>query len=249
MGSPRERDHRGSTRLLAAPPSSVQRPIVIRDPGAGRRPVHVPQPVVPHHPVRVPPPVHHGHHGHHGHHHFHDEAPWPQQQYGDYVLIQGWGWWPRWYPYWDRRWYDYWWSLYDYYGGDSYPDYAAYARDAFLRANAQQLGIGLGSPYGQPYVGSAAQGAAALQRYAGVPDQTLARRRSATERAIALCAATGHPLVGYRDTPWGSETILFGSPLGLHRWSREQAADGEVWYAATFDLGTTMSPLSEVSRG
>jgi hypothetical protein len=74
-------------------------------------------------------------------HHFHDVPPWPHQHHGDYIVIEGWGWWPRWYPYWDQRWYAYWWYLYDYYGGDAYPEYAEYARDAVLRQYAPQWGF------------------------------------------------------------------------------------------------------------
>lgn len=74
-------------------------------------------------------------------HHFHDYPPWPHQRYGDYIVIEGWGWWPRWYPYWDQRWYSYWWQLYDYYGGDANPEYAEYARDAILRQQAPQWGL------------------------------------------------------------------------------------------------------------
>jgi hypothetical protein len=77
-------------------------------------------------------------------HHFHDRPPWPHQHHHDYVAVEGWGWWPRWYPYWDPRWYAFWWSLYDYYGGEASPDYAEYARDAVLRANAAQYGLVVG---------------------------------------------------------------------------------------------------------
>jgi hypothetical protein len=78
---------------------------------------------------------------HYRHHHFHDVPPWPHRRYGDYVVVEGWGWWPRWFPYWDQRWYSYWWHLYDYYGGDAYPEYAEYARDAYLRQHAPQWGL------------------------------------------------------------------------------------------------------------
>lgn len=74
-------------------------------------------------------------------HHFHDVPPWPHQRYHDYTYFEGWGWWPRWFPYWDRRWYDYWWHLYDYYGGDAYADYAAYASDAVFRQYGPQWGL------------------------------------------------------------------------------------------------------------
>ena len=74
-------------------------------------------------------------------HHFHDVPPWPHQRYHDYSYFEGWGWWPRWFPYWDQRWHDYWWYLYDYYGGDAYADYAEYMRDAVIRQYAPQWGL------------------------------------------------------------------------------------------------------------
>lgn len=74
-------------------------------------------------------------------HHYHEHPPYPHRHYNDYILVDGWGWWPRWFPYWDQRWYAYWWSLYDYYGGDAYADYAEYARDAVLRQYAPQWGL------------------------------------------------------------------------------------------------------------
>lgn len=135
MASPREqiptvRDQRTST-----PP-----PRDHRDPGA-RPPIAPPtahppvaQPTAP--PTATPPTETRPRR-----HHFHDFPPWPHQHHGDYVAVEGWGWWPRWYPYWDQRWYTYWWYLYDYYGGDAYPDYAEYARDAIVRAYAPQWGL------------------------------------------------------------------------------------------------------------
>ena len=74
-------------------------------------------------------------------HHFHDHPPYPHRYYNDYALIEGRGWWPRWFPYWDQGWITYWWNLYDYYGGDAYPEYAEYARDAYLRQNAPKWGL------------------------------------------------------------------------------------------------------------
>jgi hypothetical protein len=85
-------------------------------------------------------------------HHFHDTAPWPHRRYGDYHLVDGYGWWPRWFPYWDPSWYAFWWSLYDYYGGDTYPDYAEYARDALLRQSGPEWGLTIG---GAPMIGQA----------------------------------------------------------------------------------------------
>ena len=69
-----------------------------------------------------------------------NDLPWGQRAYGDYLFLAGWGWLPRWYPYWEPSWYDYWWYLFDYYGGDGNADYAAYARDAALRALARRYG-------------------------------------------------------------------------------------------------------------
>ena len=94
------------------------------------------------HPPAVPPPRPVEEHPRpRRHHHFHDYPPYPHRYYNDYALVEGWGWWPRWFPYWDQRWYSYWWYLYDYYGGDAYPDYAEYARDAVIRQYAPQWGL------------------------------------------------------------------------------------------------------------
>lgn len=81
-------------------------------------------------------------------HHFHDVPPWPHQRYHDYVNVDGYGWWPRWFPYWNQRWYTYWWRLYDFYGGDGNPEYAEYARDDVLRQNAPSLGLVVGADPG-----------------------------------------------------------------------------------------------------
>jgi hypothetical protein len=97
-------------------------------------------PIVTHPPVAQPI--------HPRRHHFHDHPPYPHRYYNDYLLVEGWGWWPRWFPYWDERWFAYWWSLYDYYGGDAYPEYAEYARDAILRQNAPQWGLVISGGYG-----------------------------------------------------------------------------------------------------
>ena len=63
----------------------------------------------------------------------------PHDYYHDYTVVDG-AWWPRWFPYWDPAWFQYWWQLYYYYGGDARADYAQYARDAHLRADATRLG-------------------------------------------------------------------------------------------------------------
>lgn len=78
-------------------------------------------------------------------HHFHESPPWPHQRYGDYVNVDRWGWWPRWFPYWDQSWFTYWWYLYDYYGGDANPEYAEFKRDAVLRQNAPTWGLVIGA--------------------------------------------------------------------------------------------------------
>jgi len=184
-------------------------------------------------------------------HHFHDVPPWPHQNYHDYASVEGWGWWPRWYPYWDPQWRTYWWYLYDYYGGDGYPEYAEYARDAVLRANAAQWGLAVGGTYGAPQVG--------IQPYGVSPggvrsvprsnsDQVLAYRGVALEAARKISSATGGLFFGYRDSPWGTELTVFGTRAGLQRWANEQAVDTDVWYAVTFDLSSSLSPLFEVSR-
>jgi hypothetical protein len=79
------------------------------------------------------------HHRHRRYREQHD-LPWGHRYYGDYIFLAGYGWLPRWYPYWDPSWFDYWWFLFDYYGGDTAADYAAYARDVVLRGYARQYG-------------------------------------------------------------------------------------------------------------
>jgi hypothetical protein len=177
-------------------------------------------------------------------HHFHDTPPWPHQRYHDYAVVEGLGWWPRWYPYWDPQWRTYWWHLYDYYGGDAYPEYAEYARDAALRANGSQWGLAVGSDHGTPQVGIQPYGS--QQR--GTSDQVAAYRGVALDAARRTAAATGGLFFGYSDAPWGSELCVFGTRAGLRRWAHAQAVDTDVWYAVTFDLSTSMSPLSEVFR-
>jgi hypothetical protein len=206
-------------------------------------------------------------------HHFHDMPPWPHQSYQDYAPIEGWGWWPRWYPYWDPQWRTYWWYLYDYYGGDGYPEYAEYARDAVLRANASQWGLVVGGAYGTPYgdvyegtpygalqagtsygtpqVGIQPYGVAPAgerSSYRGNSDRVFAYRGIALDAARKISSATGSVFFGYRDSPWGTELTVFGTRPGLHRWANEQSADADVWYAAAFDLSSSLSPLAEVSR-
>lgn len=247
MASPRERDHRGEIERM---PSRL----------SDARPVHHPVPA--HHPV----PVHQPAPAHYRRRHFHDFPPWPHRHHGDYALVEGWGWWPRWYPYWDPQWYAYWWSLYDYYGGDAYPDYAANARDAFLRANASRWGLAVGNYYGASYGGNyygtsqvgASHGGSALvgiQPYGVSPvvqhhstHKATAYRATAAALARQVYSATGRLMIGYRDSPWGSETTMFGTRAGLQRWANEQAADPHVWYAAAFSLTESQDPLSEVVR-
>lgn len=229
MASPRERDYRALTA------SSVARPTVVdmrRDDRSSAWPVHAP-------PRR---------------HHFHDVPPWPHQRYHDYVYVDRGGWWPRWYPYWEPSWYAYWWQLYDYYGGDASPEYAEYARDAILRQNAPQWGLSVSGAGGaQTTVGIQPYGVpASVSRYSprgyARPDQVAAYRALALSQAQAIRGAVNRVLIGYRDSPWGSELTIFGTRDGLQRWANEQAADGDVWYAAAFDLSSSASPLSEVAR-
>lgn len=184
-------------------------------------------------------------------HHFHDTAPWPHRRYHDYAAIEGWGWWPRWYPYWDPQWRTYWWYLYDYYGGDGYAEYAEYARDAVLRANAPQWGLVVGGGNRAAQIGMEPHGVApvaARSRRLGNFDQIYAYREVALNAARRIAVATGGWFFGYRDSPWGSELSVFGTRAGLQRWANEQAVDTDVWYAVAFDLSSSTSPLSEVSR-
>jgi len=226
MASPRERDFRGVTRA----------------PSALARPASLPLPQVPRPPV----------HPTYRRHHFHDVPPWPHQRYHDYANVEGWGWWPRWFPYWDEGWYAYWWYLYDYYGGDAYPEYAEYARDAVLRQYAPQWGLVVDDYGGATQVGIQPYGvAAAVQRYPSHgygASQVAAYRALALEQARRIQTAVNRVLIGYRDSPWGSELTIFGTRAGLQRWANEQAADTDVWYAAAFDLGASSVPLSEVAR-
>ncbi len=225
MASPRERDHRGET-----PP-----------PGAGTQRSDDPRSALIR-PARPP-----------RRHHFHDAPPWPHQHHHDYTLVEGWGWWPRWYPYWDARWYAYWWHLYDYYGGDAYPEYAEYARDAVLRSNAPQWGLVVGGHGGtqvgiQPYGTSPVASRYSPRDHGRFDHQVAAYRALALDSARRIYAATGGVLFGYRDSPWGSELTAFGTRAGLQRWVNEQAQDPDVWYSVAFDLGASASPLSEVAR-
>ena len=73
-------------------------------------------------------------------------------------------------------------------------------------------------------------------------------REIALQKAKALYAATNNPNIGYRDTPWCGELVAFDQPSAMERWKREQAADQDVWYAATFRLDTYQQPTSEVIR-
>jgi hypothetical protein len=110
-------DHRGAT--------PVTHPPVVHPVSPTPVPPTVVHPVAPVHPVV--PPVHH-------------EPPRAHHEHHDYVFLENYGWWPRWYPYWDPGWYAYWWQLYEYYGGDAYREYAEWARDQALRAYAAQMG-------------------------------------------------------------------------------------------------------------
>ena len=53
---------------------------------------------------------------------------------------------------------------------------------------------------------------------AGRAGQVAALRSAAIETIGQIYAATGHPLVGYRDSVWGSDVTLFGTLVGLQRW-------------------------------
>ena len=67
-------------------------------------------------------------------------APAAHLRHHDYAYIEGYGWRPRWFPYWDPAWVQYWDYLYSYFGGESNPEYAEYARDEYLRSLAAQQG-------------------------------------------------------------------------------------------------------------
>jgi hypothetical protein len=141
----------------------------------------------------------------------------------------------------------YWWYLYDYYGGDAYPEYAEYARDAVLRQYAPQWGLSVGGSYGGAQVGMQPYGVVATER--SNPRHDVAHLRAqGLEKARKIYAAVGVPYVGLRSTPWGGEIAAFGQRAGLQRWANEQAQDTDVWYAVAFDLSVSQSPVSEVAR-
>lgn len=261
MASPRERDHRAPTLpfdkqpfdpRVTTRPSDV-RPTPSFDPRVTTRPSDVQPRWRSGH--RVPGPL--PQRPHFRRHHFHDFPPGPHQRYHDYIFVDRGGWWPRWYPYWNPSWYAYWWQLYDYYGGDAHPEYAEYARDATLRQYAPQWGLSVGGevsnyashamvgiqPYGVPSVATrhASRGPEGA-------DQLAAYRALAVDQARRVQAAVNRVLIGYRDSPWGSEITVFGARAGLQRWAHEQAADADVWYAAAFDLSASTMPLAEVAR-
>lgn len=80
-------------------------------------------------------------HATHGGHlaHYQQRYAHPHDYYRDYTVVDG-AWWPVWFPHRDPAWRIYWAQLYAYYGGDNHPDYAQYARDAHLRADARRRG-------------------------------------------------------------------------------------------------------------
>jgi hypothetical protein len=144
--------------------------------------------------------------------HFHDTPPWPQQRYGDYAPVQGWGWWPRWFPYWDRRWYDYWWYLYDYYGGDANADYAAYARDAVLRQYAPQWGLTISGSYGVQagWSGPILPATAAIVRnYYGLEEALIdGLKRRAVDACARYASDPSIPAVAYLRVKGGQDSAL-----------------------------------------
>lgn len=66
--------------------------------------------------------------------------------------------------------------------------------------------------------------------------------------ARKVYTATGNPNIGYRESPWGSEIVVFGNLAGLRRWANEQGHDTDVWYAATFNLLASPLPVGELAR-
>ncbi len=108
-------------------------------------------------------------------------------------------------------------------------------RDPGYPAIASQVGI---QPYGVPPVARRSPGSSDAAAYRAV----------ALSEASKIHAATGRALLGFRDSPWGSEVTAFGTRSGLDRWMGEQAADEDVWYAAAFDLQQARAPFAELSR-
>ena|SRR6201987_2490290 len=144
-------------------------------------------------------------------HHFHASPPYPHRYYNDYVPVEGWGWWPRWFPYWDRRWYDYWWYLYDYYGGDAYADYAEYARDAVLRQHAPQWGLTVsGSDAWTGWSGPALPATSATVRnYYGLEEALMdGLKRRAVEASARYARDPQVPAVAYLRVKGGQEIVL-----------------------------------------
>lgn len=134
-GGPVVRDHREPDGRVTTPPfrPPVQPPIVVQPPTV--RPPVVQPPVV-HPPVVQPPVVVQPPKPQPSPEH----PPRPHHEHGDYVFVPGYEWWPRWFPYWDPYWNYYWQYLYWYYQGYNYPEYAEWARDAYLRSIAPQWG-------------------------------------------------------------------------------------------------------------
>lgn len=114
------------------------------------------------------------------------------------------------------------------------------------------LWIGAGNippvvPYGGGSYGPPSYGVPPVDR--GPPPRDFqAMRYVAQDEVIKVYKGTGHPNVGYRRTPWGGETVIFDAYAGMERWWRIQVADLDVWYAATFNLLVSTSPLSEFAR-
>jgi hypothetical protein len=102
----------------------IDQPPVVVKPPVTQPPVT--QPPVTQPPVTPPRPAH--------------EPPREHHEHRDYIYVDGYDWWPRWYSYWDPYWYWAWQYLFDYYGGATDPEYAEWARDAYLRSIAPQWG-------------------------------------------------------------------------------------------------------------
>lgn len=73
-------------------------------------------------------------------------------------------------------------------------------------------------------------------------------RKQALAAATGVYAGTGNPNIGYRYTPWGSETVAFGTLAGLQRWMNEQGNDADVWYATTFNFLAKQPRTGEIAR-
>jgi hypothetical protein len=98
-----------------------------------------------------------------------------------------------------------------------------------------------------PWVGIQPYGVPPSVEFFGTP-RVENYRAAAMDAARKVYAATGNPNIGYRESAWGSETVVFGTLAGLQRWKNEQGHDTDVRYAASFNLLASPLPAGELMR-